>query len=150
MNLHCFTVNFSSRNVSYCTITNAHLKSKSRRICMGNMLKNTANFKLKLQCFTANFSSRNVYYCASAVARSKNYILRTAQKTITLFFFSLQFMGEIWRTPKQTGHPLHHTAFPIVSTVGGSSQRHSQRANLFRRCNGTRCHEKRRGVPAFL
>ena len=39
---------------------------------MGNMLKNTANFNLKLQCFTANLRKRNDLYCAITNARLKS------------------------------------------------------------------------------
>ena len=53
---------------------------------MGIMLKKSAFSKFNMQCSTVFFSMRNVYYCANEDARSKNYNLRTAQKTITLCF----------------------------------------------------------------
>ena len=53
---------------------------------MRNMHKKSANYKWILSYFTAFFSGRNVYGSAKTFARSKNYNLRTAQKTITLFF----------------------------------------------------------------
>ena len=57
---------------------------------MGNVLKKSTLKKTYLQYFTVIFSMRNVYYCANANARSKNYNLRTAQKTIILFSSLLQ------------------------------------------------------------
>ena len=47
-----------------------------------------------MQCFTVFFSMRNVYYCTNEDARSKNYNLRTAQKTITLLFFFFSLWGK--------------------------------------------------------
>ena len=48
-----------------------------------------------MQCFTVFFSMRNVYYCANEDARSKNYNLRTAQKTITLLFSFSAYGGNL-------------------------------------------------------
>ena len=48
-----------------------------------------------MQCFTVFFSMRNVYHCANEDARSKNYNLRTAQKTITLLFSFSAYGGNL-------------------------------------------------------
>ena len=45
--------------------------------------------KVKLQCFTAFKVWRNDLYGATAKTHTKNYNLRTSQKTITNFYFSV-------------------------------------------------------------
>ena len=67
-----------------------------------------------MQCFTVFFSMRNVYYCANEDARSKNYNLRTAQKTITLLFSFSAYGGNLVsdRTSLlRTASPNPHSCF---------------------------------------
>ena len=74
---------------------------------MGNVLKKSAFFKVTLQCFSAFFNWRNVYDGANKFARSKNYNLRTAQKTITIFFSVLSF--SLWgKFGERENKPVTH------------------------------------------
>ena len=54
-----------------------------------------------MQCFTVFFSMRNDYSLANANARSKNYNLRTAQKTITLLFSFSAYVTQCITQPSQ-------------------------------------------------
>ena len=77
---------------------------------MGNVLKKSALKKIYLQCFTVFFKWWNDYYCANRAARSKikNYILRTAQETITnVYFFILSF--SLWgKFGERQNKPVTH------------------------------------------
>ena len=75
---------------------------------MGNVLKKSTLKKIYLQCFTVFFSMRNDYYGANRIARSKNYILRTAQETITnVYFFILSF--SLWgKFGERQNKPVTH------------------------------------------
>ena len=93
---------------------------------MGNVLKKSADFKLTMQCFSANFNSRNVYDGANKFARSKNYNLRTAQETITIFFLFYSMCEIRWRAKSKLSPPLKRTmwmgftllAIPSSSIMG--------------------------------
>ena len=101
----------------------------SKRECMlsfKNVLKKSALKKIYLQCFTAFFSWRNDYYGANRIARSKNYILRTALETIILFFLFYSMYEIPWRVKSKWSPLLNRTvwmgftqpAIPSMSIMG--------------------------------
>ena len=93
---------------------------------MGNVLKKSTLKKIYLQCFTVFFSMRNVYHCGNANARSKNYNLRTAQKTIILFFLFYSMYEIHWMGKSKWSPLLNRTmwmgfmqpAIPSTSIMG--------------------------------
>ena len=60
------------------------LQIKNYSVLYGNYVEKVCILKIQHAVFYCIF--QYVYYCANEDARSKNYNLRTAQKTITLCF----------------------------------------------------------------